>query len=485
MSYLDLSILEIHNALIEKKVTPLELVREAIERSKNDTNNAFEYIMEKEALELASQLVEPTEDLLWGIPFAIKDNYSTKNVPTSASSHSLDGYVPLFDATVVEKLVARGAIPIGKTTLDELGMGGTGTTGRKGITFNPWDESHERMVGGSSCGSAACVASSIVPFSIGSDTGDSIRKPASYAGLVGFKPTWGRISRFGLFPFAPSLDHVGYFTNNVDDAALLLEAMAGRDENDATSSTEKVDDYSAYINAEIKGLKVAVIREILNSIGDEKIKDNFNASLEYLTKNGAIVEFVSVNDAILKAIYPTYIVISSSEATSNDANLDGIKFGPRYEGNSYQEVMKKTRTKGFSELIKRRFIIGGFSLLAENQNILFLRAQKARRMIVEAIDKIFIDYDFIYLPAAPTIAPKFVDSSDRLSSQYLIADNHLAIGNFGGYPSLTLPLGLKDGMPFGGNVTGRRFEEGKVFQISKQLEKFVTQNNLFVERRAK
>ena len=485
MSYLDLSILEIHNALIEKKVTPLELVREAIERSKNDTNNAFEYIMEKEALELASRLVEPTEDLLWGIPFAIKDNYSTKNVPTSASSHSLDGYVPLFDATVVEKLVARGAIPIGKTTLDELGMGGTGTTGRKGITFNPWDESHERMVGGSSCGSAACVASSIVPFSIGSDTGDSIRKPASYAGLVGFKPTWGRISRFGLFPFAPSLDHVGYFTNNVDDAALLLEAMAGRDENDATSSTEKVDDYSAYINAEIKGLKVAVIREILNSIGDEKIKDNFNASLEYLTKNGAIVEFVSVNDAILKAIYPTYIVISSSEATSNDANLDGIKFGPRYEGNSYQEVMKKTRTKGFSELIKRRFIIGGFSLLAENQNILFLRAQKARRMIVEAIDKIFIDYDFIYLPAAPTIAPKFVDSSDRLSSQYLIADNHLAIGNFGGYPSLTLPLGLKDGMPFGGNVTGRRFEEGKVFQISKQLEKFVTQNNLFVERRAK
>ena len=485
MSYLDLSILEIHNALIEKKVTPLELVREAIERSKNDTNNAFEYIMEKEALELASQLVEPTEDLLWGIPFAIKDNYSTKNVPTSASSHSLDGYVPLFDATVVEKLVARGAIPIGKTTLDELGMGGTGTTGRKGITFNPWDESHERMVGGSSCGSAACVASSIVPFSIGSDTGDSIRKPASYAGLVGFKPTWGRISRFGLFPFAPSLDHVGYFTKNVDDAALLLEAMAGRDENDATSSTEKVDDYSAYINAEIKGLKVAVIREILNSIGDEKIKDNFNASLEYLTKNGAIVEFVSVNDAILKAIYPTYIVISSSEATSNDANLDGIKFGPRYEGNSYQEVMKKTRTKGFSELIKRRFIIGGFSLLAENRNILFLRAQKARRMIVEAIDKILIDYDFIYLPAAPTIAPKFVDSSDRLSSQYLIADNHLAIGNFGGYPSLTLPLGLKDGMPFGGNVTGRRFEEGKVFQISKQLEKFVKQNNLFVERRAK
>lgn len=485
MSYLDLSILEIHNALIEKKVTPLELVREAIERSKNDTNNAFEYIMEKEALELASRLVEPTEDLLWGIPFAIKDNYSTKNVPTSASSHSLDGYVPLFDATVVEKLVARGAIPIGKTTLDELGMGGTGTTGRKGKTFNPWDESHERMVGGSSCGSAACVASSIVPFSIGSDTGDSIRKPASYAGLVGFKPTWGRISRFGLFPFAPSLDHVGYFTKNVDDAALLLEAMAGRDENDATSSTEKVDDYSAYINAEIKGLKVAVIREILNSIGDEKIKDNFNASLEYLTKNGAIVEFVSVNDAILKAIYPTYIVISSSEATSNDANLDGIKFGPRYEGNSYQEVMKKTRTKGFSELIKRRFIIGGFSLLAENQNILFLRAQKARRMIVEAIDKILIDYDFIYLPAAPTIAPKFVDSSDRLSSQYLIADNHLAIGNFGGYPSLTLPLGLKDGMPFGGNVTGRRFEEGKVFQISKQLEKFVKQNNLFVERRAK
>lgn len=485
MSYLDLSILEIHKTLIEKKVTPLELAKEAIERAKKDDNNAFEYIMEKEALEIASRLVEPTDDLLWGIPFAIKDNFSTKDVPTSASSHSLDGYVPLFDATVVSKLVARGAVPIAKTTLDELGMGGTGTTGRKGPTFNPWDDSHKRMVGGSSCGSAACVASSVVPFSLGSDTGDSIRKPASYAGLVGFKPTWGRISRFGLFPFAPSLDHVGYFTKNVDDAALLLEALAGHDENDATSSSEKVENYGRYLNAEIKGSKVAIIKEIIDSIDDKKIKDDFNKSVEYLTKNGVIVDFISVNDAILKAIYPTYIIISSSEATSNNANLDGIKFGPRYEGKTYQEVMSKARTNGFSELIKRRFIIGSFSLLAENQNVLFLRAQKARRMIVETIDEIFEKYDFIYHPAAPSIAPKFIDSSDRLSSQYLIADNCLAIGNFGGYPSLTLPLGLKDGMPFGVNVTGRRFEEGKVFQISKEIENFVKQNKLFVERKSK
>lgn len=485
MSYLDLSIIEIHKALVEKKVTPLVLAKEAIERAKNDKNNAFEYIMEKEALEIASRLVEPSEDLLWGIPFVIKDNFSTKDVPTSASSHALDGFVPLFDATAVAKLVAKGAVPVGKTTLDELGMGGTGTTGRKGPTFNPWDETHQRMVGGSSCGSAASVAASIAPFSLGSDTGDSVRKPASYAGLVGFKPTWGRISRFGLFPFAPSLDHVGYFTKSVFDAALLLETLAGHDEKDATSSNEQTQVYHRYVGAKISGLKIAVVKEIMASIGDQKIKENFNASIEYLAKNGAIVEFISINEAILKAIYPTYIIISSSEATSNDANLDGIKFGPRYEGNTYQEVMSKARTNGFSELIKRRFIIGSFSLLAENQDELFLRAQKARRMIVETIDKIFLDYDFIYVPASPTIAPKFADSSDRLSSQYLIADNCLAIGNFGGYPSLTLPLGLKDGMPFGVNVTGRRFEEGKVFQISQEIENFVKQNKLFVERKAK
>lgn len=478
MSYLDLTILEMHKALIEKKVTPLELAKEALRRAKENHDNAFEYIMEKEALEIASKLKEPTNDPLWGIPFVIKDNFSTKDVPTSASSRILDGYVPLFNATVVERLLAKGAVPIAKASLDELAMGGTGTTGRLGKTFNPWDSTHQRMIGGSSSGSAVSVSASIVPFALGSDTGDSVRKPASNAGLVGYKPTWGRVSRYGLFPFAPSLDHVGYFTRSVEDASILLETLSGRDERDSTSSFKPVENYHNYIGKDIKGMKVAVIKEVLDSINDGEIKNSFNKSLNFLIKQGVKVQEVSMNEALLKAIYPTYIVISCAEATSNNANLDGIKFGPRYEGNSYEEVMMKARTNGFSELIKRRFVIGSFALLAENQNVLFLRAQKARRMIVEAVNKILLDFDFIYLPASPSIAPKFVNSSDRLSSEYLIADNHLAIGNFGGYPSITIPLGIEDKMPFGGNITGRHFEDGKVLQIANALEHFTGFKNL-------
>lgn len=481
MSYLDLTILEIHQALIEKKVTPLELTKEALRRAKENRDNAFEYIMENEALEIVSKLKEPTNDPLWGIPFVIKDNFSTKDVPTSASSRILDGYVPLFNATVVERLLVKGAIPIAKAALDELAMGGTGTTGRLGKTFNPWDPTHQRMIGGSSSGSAVSVSASIVPFALGSDTGDSVRKPASNAGLVGYKPTWGRVSRYGLFPFAPSLDHVGYFTRSVEDASILLETLSGRDEHDSTSSFKPVENYHSHIGKDIKGMKVAVIKEVIDSISDGEIKKSFNNSLNFLKKQGVTVHEVSMNEALLKAIYPTYIVISCAEATSNNANLDGIKFGPRYEGSSYEEVMMKARTNGFSELIKRRFVIGSFALLAENQDVLFLRAQKARRMIVEAVNKILLDFDFIYLPASPSVAPKFINSSDRLSSEYLIADNHLAIGNFGGYPSITIPLGLEDKMPFGGNITGRHFEDGKVLQIANALEHFTGLKNLSVK----
>ena len=232
MNYLDLSIEELHELLVKREVTPYELTKQAIALAKEDTNNAFEYICEKEALEFASSLTEPEVDnVFWGIPYVAKDNISTKGIFTTASSNILTGYVPVFDATVIRKLKNAKAVLIGKATLDELAMGGTGTTGHLGVTYNPYDPTHTYMVGGSSCGSAAAVARSIVPFALGSDTGDSIRKPSSYAGLVGLKPTWGRISRFGLFPFAPSWDHVGYFTRNVKDSALLLNLLAGRDDS--------------------------------------------------------------------------------------------------------------------------------------------------------------------------------------------------------------------------------------------------------------
>ena len=466
------SLTQIHNALIKGEVTPLELVKEAIEKAKKDDNNAFEYICEKEALEAVKKLDESNKDsLLWGVPVVIKDNYSTKDIPTTASSNILNGYVPVFSAEAVTRLEKAGAIVIAKSTMDELAMGGSGTTGHLGITYNPWDKSKTRIVGGSSCGSAAAMASGIVPIALGSDTGDSVRKPASYAALVGFKPTWGRISRFGLFPFATSLDHVGYFSRNVYDSAYLLNVLAGHDDKDFSSSFKKVNDYTSKINEGVKNKRIAVIKGIVESIKDKTVIASFNESVNYLKKQGATVNVVDLDLNLLKSIFPTYVIISCAEATSNNANLDGIKFGNRIEGESFEEVMMNTRTNGFSPLIKRRFVIGSFSLMRENQDELFVRAQKCRRMIVDAFNKVFEKYDAIYCPASPSSAPLIKGSSDTLSDEYLIADNYMAFGNMGGYPSITLPIGFENNMPFGANLTCKPFDEVNLFSIANEIEK--------------
>ena len=471
-NYKELSIRELHNALINKEITPLELTKLALEEAKNDNNNAIEYLMEKEALEMAASLIEPEKDnMFWGIPIAIKDNFSTKDVPTTGSSNILNGYVPVYDAQVVTLLKQKHAIPIAKVTLDELAMGGTGTSGHLGTTYNPYCKHKKRLMGGSSCGSAAFVTAGIVPFALGSDTGDSTRKPASYGGIVGFKPTWSRISRYGLFPFAPSLDTVGIFTRSVEDASFALEVLAGHDEKDATSSFKEVDKYSEHLEDDIKGYKVAIIQEILDSITNETIKNAFLESVKKLEDRGVKVGYVHMDNELLTSLFPTYFVISCAEATSNNANLDGIKFGPYHDGKTYQEVMANARTIGFSELIKRRFVFGSFALMKENQHDLFLRAQRNRRRIVEETNKILEQYDFIYLPAAPSVAPKIGEKSDRLSNEYLIADNHLVIGNFAGLPSISLPIGYEGHLPFDANISGRPFEESKLLNIANFIEK--------------
>ena len=480
------SILELHELLVSKKVTPLDLVKDVLEAAKKDNNNAFEYIMEKEAIETASNLGEVEENNpLWGIPFAIKDNMSTKDIPTTGSSNILNGYVPVFDASVVEKLKSVKAVPIGKTTLDELAMGGTGTSGHLGMTYNPYDKSHTRLVGGSSCGSAAVTAAGIVPFALASDTGDSTRKPASLAGLVGFKPTWGRISRYGLFPFAPSLDTVGLFARNVADIAIVSEVLFGRDDRDSTSSTRPVEHYYAEMKQPCAKKRIAVIKEVVDTIKDKDVLDAFNKTLDEFKARGYSISIVNVPVELLASLFPTYFVISCAEATSNNANMDGIKFGPLSNGATFEEVVTEARTKGFSELIKRRFVIGSFALMKENQNELFVRAQKNRRRIVETVNSILMDNDFIYLPAAPSIAPKVGDASDRLSDEYLIADNHLVLGNFAGLPSITLPIGFKEGMPFGANLMGRAFEEKDLFQVSYELEQITGLANIYAKGEGK
>ena len=482
MHILDGTIVSIHEALISKQTTPLELVLEAIRRAKADAYNSFEIITEQEALAQAKTLTVPEKDnMFWGIPFVLKDNFSTKGLQTTAGSNILKGYVPLFDATVYQRLKDANAIMIGKTTLDELAMGGTGMTGHKGWQYNPYDPSKTRQIGGSSSGSASAVSSGMVPFGLGSDTGDSVRKPASYAGLVGFKPTWGRISRFGLFPFAPSLDHVGYFTRSVMDASLLTSLLSGIDHQDATSANTALPLFN--FQAGIRGKKIAVIEEVLTSITSKPILALFEKSLRVLEDAGASIHRIHFPLSLLQAIYPTYMTISCAEATSNNANLDGLKFGPGYEGKTYQDVMMKARTEGFSELIKRRFVIGSYVLMRENQHDLFLRAQKVRSMIVQQLNEIYQTYDAIYLPASPTIAPKFTESSDRLSSQYLIADSHLALGNFAGLPSVTLPIGFDQGMPVGGNVMGRAFDEATTLHVAYVIEKGLGFFNLSTQTR--
>lgn len=471
MSYLNLTISQMHLALVEGMVTPADLVKEAIALSKGDKCNIFEATDFENALKTAEGITKVAEnDYLCGIPFLVKDNYSTAGIETTASSNILNGYIPTFDAEVVSRLKNKGAILLAKTTMDELAMGGTGISGHKGATLNPFEPT--RIIGGSSSGSCAGVAEGIAPFALGSDTGDSVRKPAGYGGIYGFKPTWSRVSRFGLFPFAPSLDSVGYFARSVEDIALLTQILAGHDEKDMSSSYRPVEDYLAILKKDSKEKRIGYFPSVIKAIPDQKIIASFNKCLKGLKEKGYEIISYDFPEDLLNALYPTYMVISCSEATSNDANLDGVKFGlkPDQSAKTWEAYMADARTRGFSSLIKRRFIIGSFSLLAENQAELFRRAQKARRLIYEAMEKFYSSCDYLLLPCAKGKPPFIKDISDRWDPNPNFVDNHLGLANLGGYPSLTCPLGYEDGLPYGINITGRQFEEGPVFRLGKDIE---------------
>ena len=430
-----------------------------------DKYNSFVTIMDKkEEFESSS--------ILSGIPYALKDNISTKGILTTASSNILRDYIPVYDATVYRKLKESGAVLVGKTVLDELAMGGTGTTGHTGVVRNPWDK--DRLIGGSSAGSASSVALGIVPFSIGSDTGDSIRKPAAYGGIVGYKPTYGRVSRYGLFAFASSLDHVGVFARSTRDVSYVMDVIKGHDDKDMTSLPDEDIIYSENIDNDISGKKLFYIKEALENCSGSKelseILDNFYSSINKARELGFIVEEVSINKELLEAIYPAYNVISCAEATSNNSNLTGISFGSRVDGNNINDIMMKTRTEGFSELIKRRFVIGSYVLQKENQDRLFLNACRVRRLVVDKINELFKEYDGFIMPSAERIAPRFDEASDKLSDDYLILGNHLVIGNFGGFPSISIPSGFVNGMPVSVNITGRAKEDSLVLNMANKLE---------------
>ncbi len=410
-----------------------------------------------------------TQGPLQGIPGVFKDNFSTKGIATTASSKMLEDYIPVYDATVVKKLYEAGVCLVGKASMDELAMGGTNMSAYTGPVYNPWDTS--RIPGGSSGGSAAVVASGLVPFALGTDTGDSIRKPAGYCGVVGFKPTWGRISRYGVIPYASSLDHVGVFSRNVMDAARVTEVIAGHDPHDMTSSTKSVPPYSERLACDMHDLKIAVLTSVSDEIENVDIKNNFTNVIEIAKKLGATVENVTLPKELLKAVLPTYTIIANSEATSNHACLDGIKYGNRQPGSSTEEIMINSRTDGFGDHIKRRFVLGNLALATQNQERMFRKAQRVRRLLVEQIQDIFASYDIILTPNSGHIAPLLENlKENRLSDSYLILENHLILSNFAGTPSITIPSGFVDNMPIGINIMGRLFEEETVLQTAYALE---------------
>ena len=476
-------IVKLHEMLVNGEVTSKELIDEAILESKKlqEICNPFVTIMEdaKEGV--------VTDNLLSGIPYGIKDNYSTKGILSTGSSNTLKDYIPFFDATAVKNLKNSGAVAINKTVLDEFGMGGTGTTGHTGVVRNPWDT--KRMCAGSSSGSAAAVAAGVYPYALGSDTGDSIRKPAAFCGIVGYKPTYGMISRFGLFPFASSLDTCGVLTRSVEDAAIVVDAMKGLDENDQTSWDSSNIHLYKNLNNNVSGKKLFYIKEICDIENyknpTEMLKkhiENFKETLKIAEKLGMSVHGVSVDKMLLNAISSVYVCISCAEATSNMSNLTGISFGSRGDGKKVMDMMKDYRTKGFSPLIKRRFVIGSYVLQKENQERYFLNAARVRRLITDKFKELFKKYDGLIMPVSSGAAPILdsameITSSDELS----ILENHLQIGNFGGFPSITIPNGFIDSLPVGVNITSNCYEDQKVLNIAKALEDEMDYKDMIAE----
>lgn len=468
-------ILKLHEALVNKDINSEELINDTLTRAHKLNEECHYAVSIIDSAKPSNNL----DNYLSNIPFGVKDNYSTKGVLSTGSSNTLKNYIPIFDATAVKKLKDAGAVMIDKTVLDEFGMGGSGLTGHTGPVLNPWDKT--RICGGSSAGSACAVASGLYPFALGSDTGDSIRKPAAYTGVVGYKPTYGMISRFGLFAFASSLDTCGVLASSVEDAAIAVDAMKGLDPRDLTTWDSSNINLFSNLNKSVIGKKLFYIKELVDinnykNADDVLIKhlENFHNKVNDLRRTGLIIEEVSVDMDLLKNLGIVYTCISCAEATSNMSNLTGLSFGPRASGASHTEVIKNYRTIGFSPLIKRRFIIGSYVLQKENQEKYYLNALRVRRLVVDKFKNLFKSYDGLILPVASGIAPKIDEVSDKINTSDVNAlDNHLVIANFGGFPSVTVPNGSINGMPVGINITCDNYEDELALELAKFLEKGV------------
>jgi aspartyl-tRNA(Asn)/glutamyl-tRNA(Gln) amidotransferase subunit A len=478
---LDLRLRELQDRLAGGELAVTDLVEASLSRIRETEPvvQAFITLDEEgaraQAAELDRRLKEGGErGLLFGLPAGIKDNIVTDGLLTTCASRFLSNYIPIYNATVMDKLRSAQSVTIGKLNMDEFAMGGSNENSAFKVTRNPWDP--ERVPGGSSGGSAAAVAARQVYFALGSDTGGSIRQPAAYCGVVGLKPTYGRVSRFGLVAFASSLDQIGPITKNVEDAVYVLQAIAGHDPMDSTSADVKVPDYTAALSGDVRGLKIGVAKEYFGEGIDPKVKETVLAALKVFESLGAVWEEVSLPHT--EYAVAAYYLLASSEASSNLARFDGVRYGVRAENpDNLIDLYRKSRSQGFGAEVKRRIMLGTYALSSGYYDAYYLKAQKVRTLIKQDFDKAFETFDVIIGPTAPTTAFRIGEQIDDPLTMYLNDICTIPV-NLAGLPAISVPCGLADGLPVGMQIIGRVFDETTVLRAAYAYEQATEHHKL-------
>lgn len=468
----EMTLAEIARGLADKKFSSEELTRSLLARiARLDPQiNSFITLTEDLAITQAqaadARRAAGEHSPLLGVPLAHKDLFCTKGVRTSCGSKMLDNFKAPYDATVVAKLAAAGTVTLGKTNMDEFAMGSANESSHYGPVKNPWNLEH--VPGGSSGGSAAAVAARLLPAATGTDTGGSIRQPAALTNLTGLKPTYGRVSRWGMIAYASSLDQAGPMARTAEDCALLLQGMAGFDPNDSTSIDEPVPDYAASLNGSLQGLRIGVPKEYFSAGLDPRIADLVMASVEELKKLGAVVKDVSLPN--LQHAIPAYYVIAPAEASSNLSRFDGVRFGYRCEDpKDLTDLYKRSRAEGFGPEVQRRIMVGAYALSAGYYDAYYLQAQKIRRLIKNDFMSAFAEVDVILGPTTPNPAWKIGAKNHDPISAYL-EDFYTITANLAGLPGLSMPAGFADGLPVGVQLLAPYFQEGRLLNVAHQYQ---------------
>ncbi len=467
---------KLHEALRSGTTTPEELLNQSIEQieQKDGEIKAFLRVNDVTARDrlkgnaAASNSFSP-KHLLDGIPYALKDNMCYEGIETTCASKILEGYIPPYTATVAQKLDDAGAILIGKANMDEFAMGSSTENSSYFPTKNPWQQDH--VPGGSSGGSVAAVAAGMVPFALGSDTGGSIRQPAAFCGVVGLKPTYGRVSRYGLVAFASSLDQIGPITNSVEDAAIVLQAIAGADVHDATSAHVEVPDFTAKLTGDIRGLQVGVAPEFFADAMDEGVRQRVQEAVQVLKELGAEIKPISLPH--ISYAIAAYYLLAPAEASSNLARFDGVRYG--YRSQNAQNLLamySKTRSEGFGKEVKRRILIGTYALSSGYYDAYYKRAQKMRTLIRQDFEQAFSQVDVIVSPTTPAPAFLLGEKTKDPVTMYMTDMCTIPI-NLAGLPAISVPCGLSQGMPVGLQIIGKMFDEQTILQVADAYEKTV------------